>query len=217
MVTLTLGTKGKEVIELQKKLNLIADGIFGKITEEAVKKFQADNHIKVDGIVGPQTWKLLDSLKAKPVSSVPGLIKSNRNIDLIIVHCTASAYGKNLSVEDIRKMHTLPVSKGGRGWSDIGYHYVVTLDGKIHNGRNVNLIGAHVSGKNTNSIGVVYVGGLDAKGKACDTRTPAQKQGLISLLTSLKKLYPHATIHGHNEFAAKACPCFNAFTEYRSL
>ena len=105
----------------------------------------------------------------------------------------------------------------GRGWSDIGYHYVVYLDGTIHEGRNVNISGAHCTGHNANSIGVVYVGGLDAKGNAKDTRTNAQKDGLLKLLKDLKKLYPKATIHGHREYAQKDCPCFDAKKEYSNI
>ena len=102
----------------------------------------------------------------------------------------------------------------GRGWSDIGYHFVIELDGTIKQGRNVEKIGAHTKGENTNSIGVCYVGGVDKMNKAKDTRTEAQKESMIELIESLKSEYKTATIHGHNEYANKACPSFDVKKEF---
>jgi N-acetylmuramoyl-L-alanine amidase len=134
-----------------------------------------------------------------------------RKINEIIVHCTATQDGKNIKVEDINRWHK------ERGWNMIGYHYVVYLDGTIHQGRSEDQIGAHCLKHNTNSIGVVYVGGLDANGKPKDTRTEAQKQGLRKLLTELKHKYPKAAIHSHKDFAPKACPSFDATEEYKDI
>lgn len=136
-----------------------------------------------------------------------------RKITEIIIHCTATPKGKKITIEDIRHCH---IHKNG--WKDIGYHYVITTDGKIHSGRNEEDIGAHCKGHNTNSIGVAYVGGLAADGKMpADTRTDAQKSALLRLLKVLKAKYPKAAIHSHRDFAAKACPCFNATKEYALL
>lgn len=195
--------KGYDVEVLQRALHIYPDGVFGQLTEEAVKQFQAAHGLEPDGIVGKATWEALGHL---PVT------KSKRSINEIIVHCTASYEGQPLTVDAIRRMHIRE-----RGWSDIGYHYVVYLDGTIHEGRNVNISGAHCTGHNTHSIGVVYVGGLAKNGKPKDTRTPAQKAGLLKLLRQLKQLYPKATIHGHREYANKACPCFDAKSEYKEL
>ncbi len=137
--------------------------------------------------------------------------KSRRNITEIIVHCTATPAGRRVSVADIDSWHRQ------RGFNGIGYHYVVELDGHIAQGRPVHLTGAHCKGHNSNSIGVVYVGGLDADGRAADTRTAAQRKALAGLLDDLRKLYPGAAIHGHRDFAAKECPCFNATKEYAAL
>lgn len=134
-----------------------------------------------------------------------------RQINEIIVHCTATKEGQNFKVDDINRWHKQ------RGWNMIGYHYVVYLDGTIHQGRSEDQIGAHCLKHNTNSIGVVYVGGLDANGNPKDTRTEAQKQGLRKLLTELKRKYPKATIHGHKDFAPKACPSFDATHEYKDI
>ena len=134
-----------------------------------------------------------------------------RKINKIIIHCSATPEGKNFTVEDIRRWHTMPVAKGGRGWTDLGYHYVIYLDGSVHPGRPEEKIGAHCKGQNANSIGICYVGGITADGRKIpkDTRTPEQKAALRILLGSLKRKYPEATVHGHREFAAKACPSFD--------
>ena len=136
-----------------------------------------------------------------------------RKITKIIVHCSATPEGKDIKTETIRDWHV-----NGNHWKDIGYHYVIELDGSIHKGRDESVIGAHCSGQNTNSIGICYVGGVAKDGKTPkDTRTDAQKRSLLELLKKLKAKYPNATIHGHREFAAKACPSFAAKYEYKSL
>ena len=135
-----------------------------------------------------------------------------RNINKIIVHCSATPEGRHTTVEEIDKWHK------ARGWKGIGYHYVIYLDGSVHVGRSESAVGAHCTGQNTNSIGVCYIGGVAKDGKTPkDTRTAAQKQALAKLLTELKAKYPNATIHGHREFAAKACPSFDARYEYRNI
>lgn len=128
-----------------------------------------------------------------------------RTINKIIIHCTATAEGKDFTVEDIRRWHVK-----GNGWKDIGYHFVIYRDGSVHLGRKLEQAGAHTNGYNTNSIGIVYVGGCAADGKtAKDTRTPEQKRALLSLVKELKHQYPDAIIHGHREFDNKACPSFD--------
>ena len=135
-----------------------------------------------------------------------------RKINKIILHCTATPEGRYTTVEDIRLWHK------AQGWSDIGYHYVVYLDGSIHPGRPIEVSGAHTKGLNKNSIGVVYVGGINAMNfKAKDTRTPEQKEALYCLLNELMGTYKGATLHGHNEFAPKACPSFNVQKEYKHI
>jgi len=204
MKELKKGSKGDEVKALQGLLKLYVDGIFGSQTEEAVKLFQVKKGLKTDGIVGPKTWALLQADQSLKISK--------RSINEIIVHCTASKEGVPMTVDQIRKIHIKE-----RGWSDIGYHYVVSLDGSVHEGRDVNVAGAHCKYHNMHSIGVVYVGGLDKNGKAKDTRTPEQKAALKKLIQQLKKIYPGVQVHGHREFANKACPCFDARVEYNYL
>ncbi len=134
-----------------------------------------------------------------------------RKINDIIVHCTATPEGREVTVADIDSWHK------AKGWDGIGYHYVVYLDGSVHMGRPEAKTGAHCYGHNAHSIGVCYVGGLDANGKAKDTRTEEQKTGLRELIEELKSAYPKATIHGHRDYAAKECPCFDAAAEYSDL
>jgi len=135
-----------------------------------------------------------------------------REIDKIIIHCSATKEGQEISAETIDEWHK------ARGWKGIGYHYVIGLDGIIEYGRPITETGAHVKNHNKGSIGICYIGGLDSVSKtAKDTRTPEQIATLLELLRVLKKLHPNATIHGHNEFSAKACPCFDAYNEYCNI
>lgn len=199
------GSRGEVVKQIQKALNLLPDGIYGVLTEERVKEFQREHGLKADGVVGPATLAKLIPARWK---------RSKRKITEIIVHCSATSEGKDFTVMDIRRWHKL------QGWSDIGYHYVVYRNGHIEPGRDVDLIGAHCEGHNAHSIGVCYVGGVARDGKTPkDTRTLAQKAALISVLTELKQMYPGAKIYGHRDFdkKGKACPSFDAKTEYSKL
>jgi len=136
-----------------------------------------------------------------------------RKIDKIIIHCSATPIGRKVSVSTIRKWHLQ------RGFNDIGYHYVIHLDGKISVGRPIEKVGAHCAYQNIGSIGICYVGGMtkDMR-KPKDTRTQAQKDSLIKLMHELIYKYnKDMTIHGHNEYANKACPCFDVQKEYANL
>ena len=211
MILYKKGSRGEGVKQIQIALHLYPDGIFGTLTEEAVKEFQKEHNLTIDGIVGPNTFNVL--------TNGSQLKKSKRRINSIIVHCSATPEGRDYTVDQIKKDHK------EQGWSDIGYHYVIYRDGSIHEGRNVDIIGAHCEGYNSNSIGVCYIGGLENKPnveykklKAKDTRTEAQKRALIELLNKLKKYYPEAKIYGHHDFnKGKDCPSFDAKNEYKNL
>ena len=145
-----------------------------------------------------------------------------RTITKIVIHCSATREGQSVTVKDIDKWHK------DRGYGEIGYHYVVYLDGSIHKGRDEEKIGAHVLGHNTDSIGICYVGGLDKFGKSKDTRTDEQKKSLIKLIGELKERYPRASLLGHRDLSPdingdgkidkwewlKDCPCFDVRKEY---
>ena len=131
-----------------------------------------------------------------------------RQITGIVIHCSATKEGKDFSAFDIHKWHK------ERGFNGIGYHFVIYRDGSIHKGRPIEQVGAHTTGQNAHSIGICLIGGCAADGKTPkDTRTEAQRAALIQLVSELKASYPSATVHGHNEFAAKACPSFNVQKE----
>lgn len=126
-----------------------------------------------------------------------------RTIDKIIIHCSDTPDGRAVTVDEIRRWHK------ERGFSDIGYHYVIMLDGSVCDGRPLEQAGAHCKGQNAHSIGICYVGGCDLNRRPKDTRTDAQKTAMAGLIRELKRRFPTATIHGHNEFANKACPSFD--------
>lgn len=142
--------------------------------------------------------------------------KTNRKIDKIIIHCSASKEGQQMTVEQIDRMHRK------RGFACIGYHFVIYLDGTIHDGRDISKIGAHTTGYNTGSIGICYVGGLDKNGKIKDTRTYQQKNALYHLVKRLMEIYPIKEVKGHRDYSPdtngdgviskyewiKGCPCF---------
>ncbi len=221
--------------------SVTVDGEFGPATERAVKAAQERLELVVDGIAGPQTITALKRAaepvkpgkpepdksginapapevtspaartEAAPPPNVDSLklLDTSRPISEIIIHCAATPEGKDYTVPTIRAWHK------ERGWTDIGYHYVVYRDGSIHVGRPIGQVGSHVAGRNTGTIGICYVGGLSADGKtAKDTRTPAQRASLLWLRDQLAARHKGIRkISGHNEYAAKACPCFSVPTD----
>jgi N-acetylmuramoyl-L-alanine amidase len=135
-----------------------------------------------------------------------------RKIDEIIIHASAtkkgwwSGKGAEAIRDEFRRWHR------AKNWSDIGYHFVIVPDGEIAKGREVSVIGAHVKGKNRSSIGICLVGGFGGKkdGVFSDNFTPEQDAALRGLIGDLQADHPSiGKISGHNEYANKACPCFN--------
>lgn len=124
-------------------------------------------------------------------------------IDEIIIHCSATKEGVDIKASTIDKWHRQ------NGWRCIGYNYVIDLDGTEEKGRSEEDIGAHTVGHNIRSIGICYIGGLDKDGKPKDTRTEAQKASMLRLVKELLVRYPKARLSGHNQWARKACPCFD--------
>ena len=129
-----------------------------------------------------------------------------RKITEIIIHCADTPEGRNDKAADIRRWHK------ERGFNDIGYHYVIDLDGTIEPGRDVETAGAHAQGHNANSIGICYIGGKRLN-KPADTRTDEQKASLVLLLKYLRAKYKEAKIIGHRDVSEKACPCFDVKTD----
>lgn len=136
-----------------------------------------------------------------------------RNIDKLIIHCSATREcDDSVNASVIDRWHK------ARGWKGCGYHFIVLIDGTIETGRMIDKVGAHVKGMNKSSIGICYIGGLERDAKTPkDTRTPQQKESLLLLIKTLKKIYPEATLHGHNEFSNKACPSFDVQSQYKNI
>ena len=146
-----------------------------------------------------------------------------RTVTLIIIHCSATPQGVDLSFEDCRREHIRH-----RGFSDIGYHFYVTRNGKIHCGRPLEKIGAHCKNHNRHSIGICYEGGLDARGNPKDTRTPEQRSALHLLVYQLLQQFRNARVCGHRDLSpdldgdgtvepwewVKQCPCFEVSKEF---
>ena len=146
-----------------------------------------------------------------------------RRIDSIIIHCSATQAGMDFSAKDIDCWHR------ARGMNEIGYHYVVRLDGSVEPGREVVRMGAHCIGWNERSIGICYIGGLDRNGRPADTRTEAQREALVRLVEDLRLVFPSLQqVIGHrdtspdlngdgiispNEYI-KSCPCFDVKAEF---
>jgi len=133
-----------------------------------------------------------------------------RAVHRIVLHCSATEKGHDIDAAEIRQWHL------ARGWSDIGYHYCIKIDGTIQLGRQVAKQGAHVSGQNSDTIGICYVGGL-YKGLPEDTMTSHQEMSFLNLVHSLRTVFGPLTVHGHNEFSNKACPSFNVSEKYSFL
>lgn len=151
-------------------------------------------------------------------------------IDAIVIHCSATRAGQDVRGADIDKWHK------ERGFKEIGYHFVIDLDGTVEKGRALPKDGAHcntagLSGTNYNkhSIGICYVGGLDINGDPADTRTPEQKRSLVELVDKLMEEYPDIVeVIGHRDASPdvngdgtisknewiKQCPCFDVKSEF---
>ena len=134
-----------------------------------------------------------------------------RELKRIILHCTATQLGQKVDVAQIDKWHK------DRGWSGIGYHYVLYLDGTIATGRDIRKQGAHAKGQNHDSVGVAYVGGLDNNLLPQDTMTMEQEMAFLHLVNSLRVVFGELSVHGHNEYSSKACPSFDVQVKYNFL
>lgn len=152
-----------------------------------------------------------------------------QDIDAIVIHCSATREGVDVRASDIDKWHK------ERGWSMIGYNYVIDLDGTVEVGRPLSMSGAHCADKgfsgksyNLHSIGICYVGGLDKNGHSKDTRTDAQKLSMHKLVMELIEKYPITDVLGHRDASpdkngdgvitknewVKTCPCFDVRSEF---
>lgn len=151
---------------------------------------------------------------------------AKRELKYLVIHCTATPEGREVSAADIRHWHCAPVSRGGRGWKQVGYTDIIHLDGTVErlvdNNEDAWVDDWEITngavGYNSVSRHVVYSGGLAKDGKmAKDTRTAAQKKALADYVNDFHKRFPNVRIIGHNEVAAKACPSFDVQKWLKSI
>jgi N-acetylmuramoyl-L-alanine amidase len=134
-----------------------------------------------------------------------------RKIDFICVHCSATP--QTTTIASIQNYW-----RNNLQWRSMGYHVCIEANGKINRLAPDEAICNGVAGFNSVSLHVSYIGGVDAKGKAIDNRTPQQKAALLQVIIEWKRLYPNAIIQGHRDFGAKkSCPCFDAKAEYKDI
>jgi hypothetical protein len=158
---------------------------------------------------------------------LPVLVKNQtRKVKTVVWHCTATKEGQKVSLEEIEKWHK------ARGFAEIGYNLIIDLDGKIYIGRDWNKVPAHVAGANSDTLGFVFVGGLDKNGKPKDTRTPEQIKGILAVSEVTRDSFLIlkewiVDYKGHRDYSPdkngngiiepwewiKACPCFDVKTE----
>ena len=139
-------------------------------------------------------------------------------LQYLVLHCTATPEGREVSADEIRRWHTAPQSEGGRGWKQVGYTDMIHLDGTVERLVDNNEDGEvdapeitnGVKGYNSVSRHVVYVGGTDSDGNPKDTRTGAQRRAMADYVKDFHRRHPAVRIVGHNELnSAKACPSFD--------
>ncbi|MBD5337685.1 MAG: lysozyme [Bacteroides sp.] len=143
----------------------------------------------------------------------------------LVIHCTATPEGREVTPDDIRRWHTSPVSAGGRGWKQVGYTDLIRLDGTVerlvNNNEDANVDPWEVTngakGYNSVSRHIVYAGGCDKSNKPKDTRTAAQEKALVAYVRDFHRRHPSVRIIGHNEIAAKACPSFDVQKWLKSI
>lgn len=141
----------------------------------------------------------------------------SKSIQYLVIHCTATPEGREVSADEIRRWHTAP-PPAGRGWKQVGYTDMVHLDGRVerlvNNNEDTNVdpweVTNGAAGYNSVSRHIVYVGGCDKEGKPKDTRTAEQREALKRYVEDFHARFPQIRIVGHHELnPGKACPSFD--------
>ena len=250
---LKLNSKGNLVKDLQIKLNRLGfivskvglgspgneTAFFGKLTKNAVKKFQRANKLKPDGIVGPKTWNTLlknEQNNVIPIyANVPNEDFSDPEDEMKVHNLKESAPTSSHIIELINLIRTAKITRNinrlvfhctatnqnatvtaiQRYWKDVlkwknpGYHIIIKPDGTWTQLSDFNNITNGVAGINSTSLHISYIGGINDKGDAIDNRTNEQKEVLKTVYWSFRDKLPNLTFHGHYEFSSKKCPSYN--------
>lgn len=162
-----------------------------------------------------------------------------RRLKYLVIHCTATPAGREVTADDIRRWHTLPEWAGGRGWKQVGYTDLIHLDGEVErlvdNNEDAWVDPWEITNgvKNYNGVSrhIVYAGGLDADGRHVDTRTPAQLKSMAAYVHDFHARFPDVRIIGHRDLSPdlngdgkitpnewlKDCPCFNVAAWLREI
>lgn len=233
------GSRGSKVRELQTLLELKADGIFGPGTESAVKKFQKENKLKDDGVVGSKTWTILlqsKEVKIEPVYKTDDVSEdfSDPEEEIIVDDVDESQPVCSNVIELINLINKANITRKvtklvfhctashqtatvegivrywkSKGWTNPGYHIIVRPDGSWTQLQDFNRMTNGVAGINMTSLHISYIGGIDKGGKAFDNRTDGQNDIFEAVYQTFKNKMPNLTFHGHYEFSNKACPSYN--------
>lgn len=133
-------------------------------------------------------------------------------IKYIVVHCTAT--NQKATIEGIKRYWREQLK-----WRAPGYHYLIKPSGEVVNLLPEDKPSNGVKGYNSQCVNISYIGGIDNSENPIDNRTEEQKAAIVFLLEQLKERYPSAIIQGHRDFpkVKKACPCFDAKTEYKNI
>jgi len=144
-----------------------------------------------------------------PLAPPPLIGETMRPINKIIIHCSATPPNMDIGRDEIDRWHR------ERGWSEIGYHWVVRRNGKIERGRDESRVGAHAKGHNRESIGICMVGGVDKNNKAESNFTRDQWDKAEWLVWDVLGRYGNAEVIGHREVSDKECPSFDVKAWWR--
>lgn len=250
---LRLNSKGKLVKDLQIRLNSLGFKIsdsgpgspgketesFGRLTDNAVRRFQTANKLRVDGVVGPNTWAVLlrnEQNKIKPIyTEVTTEDFSDPEEEMKVTNVTEEAPTCPNITELINLIRTARITRNVNRlvfhctatsqtatvtaiqrywretlkWRSPGYHIIVKPDGSWTQLLDFNGVSNGVAGINSTSLHIAYIGGIDSRGRAVDNRTDAQREVFETVWRAFNAKLPKLTYHGHYEFSKKACPSFN--------
>jgi N-acetylmuramoyl-L-alanine amidase len=204
------------VLNFQRTNGLTPDGIVGPKTWELLTSpFPSkvtpiySTEDTLEDFSDPEEEMVVDNVEEKNptcpnINELINLInKSNitRNVTRLVFHCTATH--QTATVEAILRHW-----RNKLGWKNPGYHIIVKPDGSWTQLQDFNRVSNGVSGINSTSIHISYIGGIDKNGKAFDNRTDKQREIFEVVYNTFRNKMSNLTFHGHYEFSNKACPSF---------